>query len=581
MEKLSTHKKLWAILNSNQRRGSVVLFGMMFVGMLLETLGVGLFVPILAVLTQIDAPTQHPVLTSLINGMGNPTREQLVIISMLLLVGVYAIKTLFISFLVWRQSQFVYGVRAEISHRLFSVYLRQPFTFHLGHNSAQLIHNITNDVETFIGNGLISGLLLMTEISIIVGVLFLLLTIEPLGALLVMSMFGFASWGMNHMARPRLTYWGKARQRHESLRLQHLQQGLGGIKDVKLMGKEEGFISKFNPHNIGSAQAEQRKFAMAQLSRLALEQIAITGLAMLVVVMVSQGKPLGTVVPTLGLFAAAAFRLIPSVNRILSALQSLRYVLPAIEVLYRQFNLPNDASKPACDPKPLSFHRELTLSSVSFHYPETETASLSNINLSIFCGSSVGFVGYSGSGKSTLIDVILGLLTPTSGTVLVDGQDIQTNIRGWQDQIGYVPQSIYLTDDTLRNNIAFGQPVEYINESDIWRALSAAQLEKFVKSLPQGLDTLVGERGVRLSGGQRQRIGIARALYCDPPILVLDEATSSLDTETEHEFMESVRALQGEKTILIVSHRLTTIEHCDFIFSIEKGRISNEESGGK
>jgi ABC-type multidrug transport system fused ATPase/permease subunit len=313
------------------------------------------------------------------------------------------------------------------------------------------------------------------------------------------------------------------------------------------------------------------------LPRLWLELLAVTGLAALVLAMIGQGKPLDALLPTLGLFAAAAFRLMPSVNRILTSLHSLRFSLPVIDTIYNEFRLLGATMAPQRGER-LSFDSGLALDQVKFRYPAAEALALRGVSLAIQPGTSVGFIGGSGAGKSTLVDIILGLLVPASGSVTIDGVDIQTNLRGWQDQIGYVPQSIFLTDDTLRRNVAFGLPADQIDEAAVLRAIRAAQLEQFVNDLPQGLDTIVGERGVRLSGGQRQRIGIARALYHDPPVLVLDEATSSLDTTTERGVMEAVRALHGKKTLLIVAHRLTTVEHCDRLFRLERGRVVQEGS---
>jgi len=575
MTKPTTAHKLWALLTAEQRSAAIALFGLMLVGVALETLGIGLVIPALALMTQSDLAVRYPALAPLLQRFGNFSHEQLVIAGMLILVAVYAVKALFLGFLAWRQSCFAYGVRADLSLRLFTGYLRQPYTFHLRRNSAQLLRNATNEVEIFIGNGLQSGLMLLTELLVLVGISALLLAIEPLGALLVVTTLGVAGWGFHRLTRHHILRWGEARQLHEGLRIQHLQQGLGSAKDVKLLGREEDFLTQFRLHNTGSARAEQSKQTLQQLPRLWLELLAVTGLAALVLVIIGQGKPLEALLPTLGLFAAAAFRLMPSVNRILGAGQSVRYGLPVIDTLYNELNLLKETPAPQRG-QPLPFRSVLTLEAVSFCYPSTEAPALREVSVSIPSGTSVGFVGQSGAGKSTLVDIFLGLITPDSGTVRVDGRDIQTNIRSWQDQIGYVPQSIFLTDDTVRRNVAFGLPNEQIDEAAVWRALRDAQLEQFVNDLPHGLDTLVGERGIRLSGGQRQRIGIARALYHEPPVLVLDEATSSLDTATERGVMESVRALRGRKTILIVAHRLSTVEHCDWLYRLERGRVVEE-----
>jgi ABC-type multidrug transport system fused ATPase/permease subunit len=314
------------------------------------------------------------------------------------------------------------------------------------------------------------------------------------------------------------------------------------------------------------------------IPRLWLELLAVAGLATLVITMLAQQREMATIVPTLGLFAAAAFRLMPSVNRTLYAAQTLRYNLPVVNTLYEEMKL--DAPAPSAGRAqgvPVQdFRTDICLAGVTYTYPAAAGPALEDLTLRVRAGESVGFVGASGAGKSTLVDVVLGLLTPESGRVLVDGEDIQKNLRAWQDQIGYVPQAIYLTDDTLRHNVAFGLAEEAIDDAAVKQAVRAAQLGDFVAGLPKGLDTLVGERGIRLSGGQRQRIGIARALYHDPTVLVLDEATSALDTETERGVMGAVTALHGSKTILIVAHRLTTVAHCDRLYRLDRGRIAAE-----
>jgi ABC-type multidrug transport system fused ATPase/permease subunit len=292
--------------------------------------------------------------------------------------------------------------------------------------------------------------------------------------------------------------------------------------------------------------------------------------------MLGRGVELTSIVPTLGLFAAAAFRLMPSVSRVLASVQAVRYAMPVINTLHEELKLAAPEPAIRTTDQGRRFYREIRLTDVAYSYPGADTPALHGLTLAIKKGESVGFIGSSGSGKSTLVDVILGLLPPSNGSVLVDGQDIQEQLRTWQDQIGYVPQSIYLTDDTLRRNVAFGIPDEHIDDAAVQRAIRDAQLEEFVGGLPNGVESIVGERGIRLSGGQRQRIGIARALYHDPSVLVMDEATSALDATTESGVMEAVTALRGSKTILIVAHRLTTVGQCDRIYRLESGTVVAE-----
>lgn len=566
--KLSTARKIWNLLTPAERRSAVVLLGLMCVGMVLETLGVGLVIPAVALLTQDNFARDYPGLEVI----GNPSQQSLVIGGMLVLVGVYFIKTMFLAVLVWRQTRFAFGVQAQLSQRLFTVYLHQPYTFHLQRNSAQLIRNVINEVGLFTVKGMLPAMTLFTESLVLFGIVGLLLIVEPLGALIVMSVLGSAAWGFHRLTSRRIARWGEARLHHEGLRIQHLQQGLGGAKDVKLLGRESEFLEQYRVHNVQSARVGQLQTTLQQLPRLWLELLAVGGLAVLVISMLTQGRELEAVLPTLGLFAAAAFRLIPSVNRVLGAVQSLRYGLPLIDILHAELNLAIPESVRTRYPA-TPFHAALELRQITYTYPGATGPALKDVSLAIQRGESVGFIGASGAGKSTLVDILLGLLTPSTGEVRVDGRDIRASLRNWQEQIGYVPQSVFLTDDSLRRNVAFGLPDEQIDDAAVQRAIHAAQLDEFVASQPDALETFVGERGVRLSGGQRQRIGIARALYHDPAVLVLDEATSALDTVTESGVMQAITALRGSKTILIVAHRLSTVEHCDRLYRLEQGRV--------
>jgi ABC-type multidrug transport system fused ATPase/permease subunit len=356
--------------------------------------------------------------------------------------------------------------------------------------------------------------------------------------------------------------------------IRHLQQGFSGVKDIKILGREDYFIAGYNSDLSGNAYV-QRRYAVAQtLPRFSMELLTLICLALLVSLMVLSSKAVGDILPVLSLFGAAAFRLLPSLSQVINSFMSININRPIVENLYVDLALPIPATTTDQDGKKLE--GSIDVEGLSFSYARTTRDALNDVSISVRRGEAVGLIGPSGSGKSTLVDILLGLLEPTSGNVLVDGHDIQENLRGWQDQIGYVPQSIFLTDDTLRRNVAFGLPKDKIDDDAVRSAIRSAQLEEFVASLPDGMETVVGERGVRLSGGQRQRIGIARALYNNPDVLVLDEATSSLDTETEHGVMQAVQALQGDKTVIIVAHRLSTVEYCDRLYRLENAQIVDE-----
>jgi len=576
----STVFEIYGLLNVGERRRIIVLFSLMVVGMGLEMLGIGLIIPAVALLLQTAPSETYPPLAVVVEMLGQPTQVQLITGGMLLLVGVYLVKALFLGFLAWYQNDFAFGVQRHISRELFATYLYQPYAFHLQRNSAQLIRNAVNEVHKLWFLILNPTLVVLGEGLVLVGVTCLLFIVEPIGALIVVLVLGCAAWGFHLYTRGRLLRLGIARQHHDGQRIQELQQGLGGVKEAKLLGRESGFLAKYEEHNAESARVEQFQATLQLLPRLWIELLAVTGLATLIITMLMQGQAAASIVPTLGLFAAAAFRLMPSAYRVLGAVQNLPYGMPVIKMLREELKLtselPANAEASVNSQVANSFKNDIRLVDVDYMYPSSPEFALKGLNISIRKGDSIGFVGPSGSGKSTLVDIVLGLLTPTSGEVQVDKKNIQTGLRSWQDQIGYVPQSVYLTDDTLRNNVAFGIPSDQIDEGAVARAVQAAQLDTFVANQPHGLDTVVGERGVRLSGGQLQRIGIARALYHDPSVLVLDEATSALDTLTEKGVMDSVEALQGSKTLLIVAHRLSTVEHCSRLYQLDRGRVIAE-----
>ena len=574
----STYSKIYELLTESKRWEALILLGFIMVGTVFEVLGIGLLLPVISLLMNDDLANSYPVMQPVLNAIGNPDHADQVKIVLALLVGVYVAKNVYLAFLAWWQARFSVGLQIELAKRLFGLYLRQPYNFHLQRNSAQLIRNVTGEVGQFIDSVVTPMLSLIAEILVLLSVVVLLLLIEPLGSIIVFMVLLSASWLFHRSTRNRITRWGEIRQYHDGQRIQHLQQGLGGVKDVKLLGREANFLSLFDEHNKKSGQMARLTQILRQLPRLWLEVLAVVGFALLTVIMLAEGREMSSIVPVVGLFAAAAFRLMPSVARILMAVQALRYGIPAINNLHTDFQL--DLPEPVSSggnvgARPLP-EKDICLSNVSYNYPSASASALVDISITISKGDSVGFIGPSGSGKSTLVDLILGLLSPDKGQVIVDGQDIRQNLRLWQDQIGYVPQVIYLTDDSLRRNVAFGLPDEQIDEEAVRRAIQSAQLEEFVATLPEELGTKVGERGIRLSGGQRQRIGIARALYHNPGVLVLDEATSALDTATELDVMQAVMTLHGDKTVIIVAHRLSTVENCDKLYRLESGGIVEE-----
>ena len=564
-------KKAWLILTPAQRRSAAALFVLLVIGMFLEMLGVGMVVPALAFMAADDPNRISPRVGRYLALIGSPTRDQLVIGGVVVLFVVAAVKSAFLLYVAWRQTLLSASIHSSLGQRLYTLYLTQPWTFHLQRNSAQLIRNTAFESGLFT-SVVTSFLVICTDTLVMAGIAAMLLVVQPVGAIVAGGILGASIVVLQKLTKPAVTRWGAARQHHELKKLQQLQQGLGGAKDVKILGREARFIEQFEVHNAMHAHVNQRQILVQQVPRLWYEFVAVAGLCLLSVTMVVLGTSVSRFVPTLGLFAAAAFKLLPSVNRLALNMQTVWYSAPVVNTLYAELQLPA-SPVPHERASRLPFERAVEFSHVSFRYATATSDAIHDVCLRIPRGQSVGFIGESGAGKSTLVDVLLGLLQPTTGRVSVDGIDISTNPRGWQRLIGYVPQSIYLSDDTLRRNIAFGIPDEEIDDDAVSRSLRAAKLDDFVAGLPEGTNTFVGERGIRMSGGQRQRVGIARALYHDPTVLVLDEATSALDTDTERGVMDAVNELHGEKTLVIVAHRLTTVAQCDHIYRLHKGQV--------
>lgn len=564
--------KISFLLTTSQKRSLIYISVLMLFGMIFEMLGLGILIPAISLMLKSDISKEYPVIKPFLNLIGNPSQNQLIFLGMLILVFLYFIKSFFLIFLTWKQSKFSAMLSATLSEKLFLGYLDLPYSFHLKRNSAELLRNIQSEIGVF--TSLTQGIITLSiELSVVFSVAIILLLVEPVGAITISVFLGISGYLFFSLTKKRLLNWGEKRQFHVGLAGKYLIQGLSGVKDVKLSGREKDFVNEYAEHNNANANILTRVITLSQAPRFYLELLAVIGLAVLIILMIIQEKPMTLLIPTLGTFAAASFRIIPSVNRIVSAMQNITYSKPAVNVLFNELNLIYNNQKNQISNTIIKFKDNIELKEVKFQYETSDLDALNNISIKINKGSCVGFIGQSGSGKSTLVDIILGLLSPTGGSIIVDGIDISENIRGWQDQIGYVPQTIYLTDDTLKRNVAFGIPEHLIDDNAVEASLKAAKLDFFVSELPEGVNTIVGERGVRLSGGQKQRIGIARALYHKPEVLVLDEATSALDGLTEDGVMESLDLMYGLKTIIIVAHRLSTVKNCDILYRLENGKV--------
>jgi ABC-type multidrug transport system fused ATPase/permease subunit len=543
----------------------------MVIGMIFEILGLGIVIPILGLMLTPDISVDYPQLKPLLELLNNPTQKELILGGIITLISVYVIKSIFIIYLTKVQSKFGSRLCANLSRELFNGYIKQPYVFHLANNSSRLIKNI--QVETIQFLDLVRAvMILMVELTIIVGVTSLLIYSEPVGALIIISFFVISTTLFQQSSKKKLISWGTKRQFYELNMMKNLVEGLNGIKDVKVLNKEKYFIDHYVKNNFEYHELNMKYHSVKQYPRVFLEILSVVGLMGLVFLMILQGRSPTVIMPIIGVFAASAFRLMPSFNKIIVSVQTFRFSQPIIDVLFEELqNIRGQEQQGGNEFNKIEFQNTISIENLDFQYPSASEKTLSDFNLLIQKGQSIGILGPSGSGKSTFVNLFLGLLHPKNGSVKVDGINIANDLRGWRNIIGYVPQSIYLIDDTIISNIAFGVTPKEVDLDRINEVIKLAQLTLFIEQLPEGLNTNVGERGVKISGGQLQRIGIARALYSNPSILVLDESTSALDNFTEKEIMRSVELLLSKSiTVIIIAHRLTTLERCDIVYRLEK-----------
>ena len=574
MTLIKNFKKVWQTILAEEKTKSFYLVILMLFSVVFETLSVGLIVPFITYLVEPSFIINLQKYIPFDINLEEIPELLFLTYSMLFLAFFFLIKNLYLSYFVWEQYKFTTDIRISLSRRLFNKYLFDEYKFHLDNNSSILVKNVYQEATRFMTT-LSASLTIFAEIFVIIGLAVLLLIIEPFGLIASVSIMGLAAYLMYYLSRTFLHSWSKIRVFNEGEMLKHLMQGLAGIKDIKILNREQSFMNSFDIHNSKFSIADRWYNTVKFLPRLWLEFLAVVMLVIIVILMKTTGKDNTFIIPVIAAFSASAFRIIPSMNRILTSLMVFRYSLPSIGIVYDELNKTDEInnSKKFNHVEKISFNNQILLDSVFFSYEKEDSPTLENIKFEIKKNQFIGIVGPSGAGKSTLVDLILGLLKPDRGKVLVDGNDIHMLNRSWQKIIGYVPQDIYLTDDSIKKNIALGLNDNEIDEILINKCIIAAQLEKFIEQLDNGLDTFVGERGVRISGGQLQRIGIARALYNRPLILVLDEATSSLDIETEKKVMDGINQLKGSMTIISISHRLSTVKDCDKIITIDNGKI--------
>ena len=569
--------KLLFVLDSNERKKSFILTFLVLIGAILEMLGIGMLIPILSLLTDNEASSLYfGKVEQYLPIIADFDKYNLIIFSLISIFIVYLLKTIFLSFLTWHQSLFIFGLDANISKKLFKNYLYQDYTFYLKINSSKLIQNINVEVSNFIYSFALPLIIFITELLIIIGISILLMIIEFKGFFLILILFGSFSFAYLFFTRKKLKKMASERFIHQTLSVKDVQQGIRSIKDVKVLGKEKEFYEYFKFHINNYTKMAGKTFFIQNLPKFILELFAVAVLIISISFLLNSNYEIGNIIVITGIFAAASFKILPGVNRIMNSFVSMRYGYASLEEIYQDLQTEtkkNNYIKNNIRSK-LPFKNFIKFKNIYYSYPENKEIILNNINLEIRANTTIGLLGESGSGKTTFIDLLIGILNPAKGEIKVDGKDISSNLRKWQNNIGYIPQFIYLIDDTIKKNIAFGLNEEIIDIGKMENVLEVSQMKNFVETLPKKIETKVGEFGVRLSGGQRQRIGIARSLYNNPNLLVMDEATNSLDEEIEKKIMNSIYLMKGKKTILISSHKKSILDKCDIILKFESGKIT-------
>ena len=564
------------IFNTKQKIQSVLLCIGLFIGALFELVGVSLIVQLVSIIENPETIYKTTWMQKLYALTGADSERRFFLYVVLILIGIYLFKNVYLIVINYVKYTFIYNNQLRLSGRLIDCYLRKPYTYHLDKNSAEMIRSIMLDSERFFQMlltifSVFSEIMVSALLSIYLLVVDWFITVSVVVILLIFS--GLYLLIFHGKTKQN----GKISQYNDGKMHQAINQALGAVKDIKILHREEYFVKAFTKRGEKKYTAVRNNEILGQIPAYLIETVCIGAILLVLVIKLYNGDDLTGMISQLAAFAMAAFKLLPSVGKIDNYLNLIVFLKPSADLIYRDIKETEDMLTVELPVEKADMDREsgITVDHVSYRYPNTTGDVLSDVNITIPDGASVGFIGPSGAGKSTIADVILGILTPTEGKVLYGGMNVHEHPIEWSKKLAYIPQSIFLADETIRSNVAFGIDEDEIDEKKVWKALEEAQLDDFVRELPEGLDTMVGERGVRLSGGQRQRIGIARALYGDPQILVLDEATSALDSETESAVMDAIDSLRGRKTLLIIAHRLSTIANCEIIFKVSEGRITD------
>lgn len=572
-------RKIFSLITPRERRQVYWLLLAILVMGLLETTGIASIMPFMAVLANPEVIETNKFLSQAYVITGLTSHNQFLFFLGLVVLSVLIVSNSFSAFTTGFLLRFVFLRGHVLSSRLFAKYLHSPYSFFLNQNSAELVKNIITENHRVVVGVLLPAMHIISRTVIALCIFALLIVMDPLLAVMIFVVCGGLYGTVFKLTRKKLAVSGKKSTASQGQRFKLAGEAFGGIKELKLLGREDEYLKRYQQPSYGYATCESASQTITAVPKYALETIVFGGMLLIMLYQIGIKKDIAQVLPMLVLYAFAGYRLMPGFNQIFQGIAQMRYHSAALDIIHQHFQLGSDdhhssrTEIPLVDPLP--FNNGISLQDITFSYPKSEPIVIDNLSLFIKANTTVAFVGKTGSGKTTLVDIILGLLPVDSGKMTVDNTLLDnSNLRAWQKNIGYVPQQIYLADDTVTRNIAFGIPDEEIDHQAVITAAKVADIDGFVSNdLSQGYETVLGERGVRLSGGQRQRIGIARALYHDPKVLVLDEATSALDGVTENVIMDAIHSLAHKKTIILIAHRLTTVKQCDAIHLLNLGRV--------
>jgi ATP-binding cassette subfamily C protein len=577
-------RQLWYILTPQERMEGAFLLCAMVLGAFFEAVSIGLVIPFIAVLKEPELLFKARHIRPLLSNLNISEPRELFFLLGPALIALFAIKTGYLVQLYRWLFRYAMKKHVNLARQLLAGYLSAPYTLHLQRNSAELIRVTIRSVEDFTSGFMVNLLIVLGELFVLGALTSLLMIVEPLATLGALAVLAVPTALIYRSTHHRLGASGRIAEESFALMIQWAEQAINGAKETMITGRRSFFIDQHGYHVQRFTDSWQSLTFLAAVPRFVIDTLAVSAMVAIAAILLVRGQDLQSILLLLGMFALAAVRLIPSTSRMSSSLAQLRYRYASTEVIYRELialqqrpsdQLPGSAEEHV---SPIPFRRGLVIEHLSYRYPESRQPAIDDVSLEIPKGDWAALIGPTGAGKTTLADLILGLLVPSSGRILVDGRNLHDNLAGWQRNIGYVPQTVYLIDDSVRRNVAFGVPEEEIDDERVWQALRAAQVDHLVRSLPGELNAIIGEHGDRLSGGERQRLGIARALYRDPEVLVIDEATANLDPRTEAAIVEAVGGLRGKKTIIVITHRLAFVRRCDCVYMLAQGRLRN--SGG-